>query len=358
MPKSPPAAVLNAVNAFRGGLQRLRQATVPASVAVMELGFGGWLTQAMVTAVQLGIPDALKAGPLTAEDVARTAGSDPAATYRLMRALASQSVFRLRQDGRFALTRTGRALVSDGPGSVASMIAFIGHPRHREHWSHLQHSVRTGETAVAKLRGMPFFEYLDTDPELAQVFNDAMTGASTVAIESAVPAYDFSTSKLIVDVGGGHGALLAAVLRQAPQARGVLFDLPQVVAGAGTAVADVASRCDIQGGSFFESIPPDGDTYLLKTVIHDWDDEKSLAILRNIRSVIAPHGKVLLIEMVLPDGAPAHPGFLLDLEMLVAGSGQERTEREYAELLAKAGFELRRVVPTTGPMSIVEARAV
>ncbi|WP_409426412.1 methyltransferase [Mycobacterium sp. SMC-11] len=354
----PPAPLLSALNALRGGLQRLRQATVPASVAVMELGFGAWLAQALVATVRLGIADALADGPLTADEVARRAGTDPRATYRLMRALASQSLLKLRRDGRFALTRTGRALVSDNPNSVGPMIAFMGHPKHREHWSNLEHSVRTGETAVSKVRGMSFFEYTETDPELAQVFNDAMTGASAIAIESAVPAYDFSASKLIVDVGGGHGALLAAVLRQAPDARGVLFDLPQVVAGAGPATAEVASRCDIQGGSFFESVPAGGDTYLLKTVIHDWDDEQSLAILRNVRAAISPDGKVLLFEMVLPEGAPAHLGLVLDLEMLVAGGGQERTRREYGELLSQAGFELQRMIPTTSPLAIIEARAV
>lgn len=358
MAKTPPAAVLSAVNAFRGGLQRLRQATVPASVAIMELGFGGWLTQALAAAVRLGIADALSAGPLSADEVARRVSTDPRATYRLMRALASHSVLKLRRDGRFALTRTGRALVSDNPAGVAPMLAFVGHPAHREHWSNLEHSVRTGETAVTKVRGTSFFDYTDTDPELAQVFNDAMTGASAMAIESAVPAYDFSKSKLIVDVGGGHGALLAAVLRQAPNARGVLFDLPQVVAGAGATVADVASRCDLSGGSFFESVPAGGDTYLLKTVIHDWNDEQSLAILRNVRAAIAPGGKVLLFEMVLPERAPAHLGMVLDLEMLVAAGGQERTRREYAELLSQAGFELRRVVATASPLAIVEARAV
>ncbi|ORV50798.1 hydroxyneurosporene methyltransferase [Mycolicibacter engbaekii] len=360
MAATPPSAVLRAVDACRGGLQRLRQVTVPASVAALELGLGGWLSQALSAAVRLGIPDALSAGPLTADEVAARAGTNPAATYRLMRALASHSVFKLRRDGRFALTRVGRALVSDNPAGVAPMMAFVGHPRHREHWSQLEHSVRTGETAVDELRGMPIFEYLDTDPELAQVFNDAMTGASAIAIESAVPAYDFSSSKLIVDVGGGHGALLAAVLRRAPDARGVLFDLPQVVAGAGAAMsaAGVASRCDVQGGSFFESVPVGGDTYLLKTVIHDWDDDRSRAILRNVRSAIAPGGKLLLFEMVLPEGAPAHLGLLLDLEMLVTAGGQERTRREYGELLAATGFELRRVVPTTSPLAIVEARPI
>lgn len=357
---APPAALLRAVDAMRGGLQRLRLATVPAPVAVLELGFGAWLAQALAVAVRLGIPDQLRDGPRGAEVVAQRLGTHPGATYRLMRALAAQSVLKLRRDGRFALTRTGRALLSGDTAGVAAMIAFIGDPAHREHWSDLEHSVRTGRTAADKVRGMPFFDYLGTNPELAQVFNDAMTGASAVAIESAVPAYDFSGAKKIVDVGGGHGALLAAVLRRAPEARGVLFDLPAVVAGADPtlAAAGVGSRTELSGGSFFESVPAGGDIYLLKTVIHDWDDEHSVAILRNVRSAITADGRLLLLEMVLPEGAPPHLGLLLDLEMLTSAGGRERTRREYAELLSAAGFRLRRVIPTAGPISIIEARPV
>lgn len=360
MAPTPPAVLLGALTAFRGGLARLRQTTVPNSVAVLELGFGAWLAQALAAAVRLGIPDQLKNGPLTAEEVAQRLGSHPGATYRLMRALAGQSVLKLRRDGRFALTRTGRALVSDSPSSVAPMIAFIGDPAHREHWSNLEYSVRTGRPAADKVRGMPFFSYLETNPELAQVFNDAMTGASAVAIESAVPAYDFSGSKVIVDVGGGHGALLAEVLRRTPGVRGVLFDQPAVAAGAGAALAaaGVTSRCDIVGGSFFDSVPSGGNTYVLKTVIHDWNDERSVAILRNVRNAIAPDGRLLLLEMVLPEGAPAHLGLLLDLEMLLTPGGQERTRNEYAELLSQAGFRLQRVIATASPMSIIEARPV
>ncbi|WP_280831013.1 methyltransferase [Mycolicibacterium frederiksbergense] len=348
--KTPPPVLISAINAFRGVLERLRQATVPSSVAVMELGFGAWQTQALYAAVRLGIVDALQDGPQTADDVAGRIGTNPAATYRLMRALASRSVFTLGRDGRFALTRTGRALVSDAPNSMAPMLAFIGSPMHWEHWGSLEHSVRTGATAVSKVRGKEFFDYLDTDAEFARVFNDAMTGVSTVAIENAVPTYDFSGMRRIVDVGGGHGALLAAVLQQAPEARGVLFDLPSVVAD-----ADETARCDVEGGSFFESVPTGGDAYLLKTVIHDWDDDQALQILRNVRGAIAPDGKLLLFEMVLPEGAPAHLGLLLDLEMLVSAGGRERTRREYTELLSRAGFRLTRVLPTPTPLAIIEA---
>ncbi|HEX5144760.1 MAG TPA: methyltransferase [Mycobacterium sp.] len=358
--KVPPPAVIGAVNRIRSALDRVHKATVPPNVALMELGFGAWLTQALYTAIRLGIANELAAGPLPADEVARRVGADPGATYRLMRALASRSVFKLRRDGRFALTRMGRTLITSDPTSMAPMLAFIGDPTHWEHWGSLEHSTRTGKTAVSHLRGMEFFDYLDTDPDFAKVFNDAMTGVSSVAVDNAVPAYDFSDRRRIVDVGGGHGALLSAVLRQAPDARGVLFDLPSVVTRAGgpLAAAGVAARCDVEGGSFFESVPAGGDAYLLKTIIHDWDDDRALEILQKVRGAIAPGGKLLLFEMVLPEGAPAHLGLLLDLEMLVSAGGKERTRREYTELLSRAGFRLSRVLATPTPLAIIEALPV
>lgn len=318
---------------------------------------GAWLTQALYVAIRLGIADVLRDGPRSAEDVARRVDADPGATYRVMRALASNGVLKLRRDQRFALTRVGHALRSDYDGSMAPMIKMVGTPEHWEHWAGLLDSVQTGRTAVEKIRGTSMFEYLATNPGYAATFNDAMTGMSTVAIEMAVPLYDFTDRKLVVDVGGGHGALLASVLAQAPEARGVLFDLPSVVQGAGALLdaAGVGDRAITTGGSFFESVPDGADAYLMKTVIHDWDDEQSLSILRNIRTAIAANGKVLLFELVLPDGAPPHPGMLLDLEMLVHAGGRERTAAEYAKLLSRAGFRQTRVIPTAGPMSIVEA---
>lgn len=353
---TPPAAVLSAITGVRGAIQRLHRATVPADVAVVEMAMGAWVTQALYAAVRLGIPDELRDGPLSADEVAARVGADPDATYRLMRLLASQSIFTLR-DGKFALTRLGRTLRRDDPRSPAAFIAWAGCPVQWEHWGSATHSVRTGETAVKAIRGVEIFDYLETNPETAAIFNNAMTGVSSIAIEAAVPAYDFSDRKKIVDVGGGHGALLAAVLSAAPNASGVLFDLPSVTERAGEAfdAAGVADRATREGGSFFESVPAGGDAYLLKTVIHDWDDEKSVAILRNVRAAIAPDGRVLLFELVLPEGAPAHLGMLLDLEMLVSAGGRERTAAEYSALLRDAGFRLTRVVPTAGPMSIVEA---
>jgi hypothetical protein len=355
--RPPPPWLINGIGHVRAGLHRLHRSTVPSELALFEIAQGAWLTQALYVATKLGIPDALADGPLRADDVARRVGSDPGATARLMRALASSSMLKQRRDGRFALTRVGQKLRTDVPGTMAPMIKFIGHPHHWADWGALLHSVRTGKPAAEELRGMPFFDYLETDPEFAGVFNDAMTGVSGMSIESLPGAYDFSDRKLIVDVGGGHGALLGAVLRTAPRARGVLFDLPSVVANAGPVLdaAGVSSRCTVTGGSFFESVPEGGDAYLLKTIIHDWAEEAALSILRNVRTAIASDGKLLLLEMVLPKGTPQHPGMLLDLEMLVTAGGRERTSAEYAELLARAGFRQLRVVPTASPISIVEA---
>lgn len=359
-PKTPPAWLINGVGRVRAGLGFLLRATAPASITVVELAQGAWVTQALHVAVELGIADTLAGGALTADDVARRVGANPDATFRLMRALASQGIFKLRRDGRFALTAAGNTLRTDADGSMAPMLAMLGSPPHWEHWGELLHCVQTGQTAVEKLRGTQLFEYLDAHPEYARVFNDAMTAVSAMAITAAVPAYDFTPRRLVVDVGGGHGALLAAVLAAAPGARGVLYDLPSVVADAGPAfeTAGVSSRATSEGGSFFERVPEGADTYLLKAIIHDWDDERALTILRNIRTAIAEDGVVLLFEMVLPQGAPPHPGLLLDLEMLVNSGGRERTAGEYATLLSRAGFRQTRVIPTAGPLSLVEARPV
>jgi hypothetical protein len=355
-PKAPPAWLLTGIGRVRSALDLASRSAVPPNVALFEMIQGAWLTQAIYVATRLGIADTLGDGALTADEVAHRVGADPGATYRVMRALASNGVLKLRR-GRFRLTRVGRALRTDHQGSMAPMAAMVGTAEHWEHWGSLLHSVQTGGTAVEELRGAPIFEYLETNPAYAAVFNDAMTGVSAVAIEMAVPLYDFTERKLIVDVGGGHGALLAAVLARAPQARGILFDLPSVVDGAGALLdqAGVADRCTLEGGSFFEAVPDGADAYLLKAVIHDWDDEKSLTILRNVRTAIAADGKLLLMELVLPEDAPPHPGMLVDLEMLVHAGGRERTASEYRDLLYRAGFRLSRVIPTAGPMSIVEA---
>jgi hypothetical protein len=306
----------------------------------MELLTGAWTAQCIYVAVKLGIPDQLADGPLAADEVARRVGANPDAVYRLMRALASRGVLRHRPDGEFTLTSVGEALRTDTPGSVRDMALFLGHPLRWEDWGNLLYSVQTGQPSVEKLRGMPFFEYVKTDTDLAEAFNNAMTAGSEFAIYAVLAAYDFSGDRKIVDVGGGHGRLLSMIMAKAPNADGVLFDLPTVVDGAEPELkkASVAQRCEVVGGSFFESVPRGGDAYLMKAIIHDWNDDDALKILANIRSAIAPVGKLLLLESALPERSSPDIGMLIDLEMLVAVGGKERTRAEWANLLGPGRF--------------------
>jgi O-methyltransferase domain/Dimerisation domain len=352
--------VVRALDRLRAGLQSVYRTTAPPSVALLEMATGAWTTQTMYVAAKLKIADHLADGSSRAQDIAPRVGADPDALYRLMRAMASKGLLRHRRNDTFSLTKVGEALRSDVEGSMRDMVLFIGHQARWDDWGNLLHSVQTGEPAVLKLRGMPYWDYLETDQELAQVFNDAMTATSGMTNEIALAAYDFSDFKLIVDVGGGHGLLLSTILHRAPGARGLLYDLPKVVAGADAVLkaAGVADRCTADGGSFLEWVPAGGDAYVMKNIIHDWDDESSLTILRNVRTAIAPNGKLLLLEMVLPDRASSFIGFQLDLEMLVTVGGRERTRADYAKLLSQAGFRLNRIVDTVTPVSIVEATAV
>ncbi|ODQ87339.1 hydroxyneurosporene methyltransferase [Mycolicibacterium flavescens] len=355
--KVPPMPVVRAVNRIRAGLQRLHRSTVPGSVAILEMVTGGWTTQTMYVAVKLGLPDQLAAGPTRADVLAERVGADPDALYRLMRALASKGLLSHRRDDTFALTKVGRSLRSDVPESMRDMVLFIGHQARWEDWGNLLHSVQTGEPTVQKLRGMSYWDYLEKDRDLAQVFNNAMTATSGITNEIALSQYDFTTFKLIVDVGGGHGLLLSTILRRAPSARGVVYDLASVVSGADATFrsAGLTERCSAEAGSFFDRVPEGGDAYVMKNIIHDWNDADSVTILRNVRTAIAPGGKLLLFEMVLPDRADDFIGFQLDLEMLVTVGGRERTRDDFSKLLQQAGFRLDRVVDTVAPISIIEA---
>lgn len=358
--KVPPVRLIQVLDRIRAGLQRVHRSSAPGNIALLELATGAWTTQVLYVAAKLGIADRLADGPARAQDIAGQVGADPDALHRLMRALTSRGVLRQRRDGRFTLTSVGDALREGTEGSLRDMVLFIGHPARWADWGSLLYSVQTGRPAAEKLRGMPFFEYLTTDPEFAAVFNNAMTAASGLSNDVALQAYDFSDARLVVDVGGGHGAVLTTILRSAPNAKGILYDLPEVVDGAGALfdAAGVTHRCTVTGGSFMESVPAGGDVYVMKNIIHDWSDAESLIILRNIRTAIADGGRLVLLEMVLPERASSFIGHMLDLEMLLMVSGKERTRTEYDQLLRQAGFRLARVIPTVSPISVVEAVAV
>lgn len=320
---------------------------------------GTWVAQGITAAAQLGVADALAAGPMSADELAQRVHANPDALGRLMRALVSEGVFCRRRDGRYALNALADCLRSDAPVSLSGMARYLGAPQHRELWSHLVDAIRTGEAVLPELRGMEAFDYLATEPEFGEIFNEAMTGVSEVAIAPMVAVYDFTGFTTIIDIGGGHGRLLSAILAAAPNASGVLYDLPEVIEGAPELLRKygTADRVRTLAGSFFDSAPEGGDLYVLKSVIHDWPDEKALMILRNIRSAAAPGTTLLLVETVIPEHDREFLGKWSDLEMLLGINARERTEAEFRALYEQAGFRLTRVVPTASPFSLVEGQA-
>ncbi|OBF81913.1 hydroxyneurosporene methyltransferase [Mycobacterium sp. 852002-51163_SCH5372311] len=359
-PKVPPAKVVRAIEIARHHLARLHRRMVPPPVAMMEMVADMWAAQAITAAADLGIADALAEGPLSADELAAAVNADADALRRLLRALISRGIFRQRRDGRYDLTPLAETLRRDAEVPIAGWARWLGSPQHREHWSHLTDAIRTGRSVISEVRGKPMFEYLATEPELGEIFNEAMTGGSALSIGPVIAAYDFSAHATIVDVGGGHGRLLSAILAATPAARGILFDQPQVVAGAAAVLAEqgVQDRITVAEGSFFESVPEGGDAYVLKSVIHDWSDDDAVRILRNVRSAAAADSYVLLVEFVVPTHNREYVGNWLDLEMLLALDARERTAAEYRHLLERAGFRLTRVVETASPFSVIEAAAI
>lgn len=356
--KVPPAQLARVVERVRHHVYRLHQRLVPAPVALSELLLGAWVAQAVHAAAELRVADALAEGPLSIDELARRVEADPDALERLLRALITRGVFRRRRDGRYDLSALAEALRSDAPASMAGGARFYGSRQHREHWSSLVDSVRTGRPSVPMLRGQEFFDYLASEPDLGRLFDQAMTSVSELSVGPIVAGYDFSGYSTIVDVGGGHGRLLAAILAATPAARGVLYDQPQVVAGAPNLLREhgVEGRVRIESGSFFEAVPTGGDVYVLKMIIHDWPDEQAITILRNVRDAAGPDATVLLVEQVIPTHDREFLGKWADLEMMLCLAARERTAAQYRDLLARAGFQLTRVVQTAAPFSLVEAK--
>jgi hypothetical protein len=357
--KVPPVQLVNAVQRLRHHLLRLHHSLAPAPAVMVELITGAWLAQIITVAADLRIADALSEEPLGIDELASRVGANPDALGRLLRALISRGVFRQLRDGRYALTPLARTLRWDAPDSMAALARFIGSLQDREHWSYCVDAVRTGESVVPKLRGMEGFDWAESEPELSEVFNQAMTNFSELAVDPVTAAYDFTDHRTIVDVAGGHGRLLAGILAATPTATGVLFDLPHVVAGAEPLLRKhrVAERVRIVEGSFFDAVPAGGDLYVLKNIIHDWPDNKAQQILKTLRAATRTGTTILLVECVIPPNDRDCPAKWMDLAMLVDNAGRERTGDEYQNLLEQTGFHMVRVVPTASPFSIVKARA-
>lgn len=320
---------------------------IPPAARVLQLATASWMSAAVSAAAALGVADELGSGPLPVEEIAEAVGAHAPTLYRLLRACADAGLFE-EHDGRvFELTAAGQALRSDVPGSMRNFALWVGLPTDRLTWSGLVTAVRTGRPAFPSVHGRPIWEYVREDPEVSRVFNKAMTEVSSQMVRPVADMYGFGAFRRVVDVGGGHGALLAAVLRNAPEAHGVLFDQPEVIAGAGRELkeAGVDQRCELEGGDFMVSVPAGGDAYLLSNVLHNWDDERAARILENCRSAMAPDGRVLVVEAVMPEGGAPSPVKLMDLNMLMLCGGHQRTEKEFAQLFQRAGLRFSRVVP-------------
>jgi hypothetical protein len=312
-------------------------------------------SQAIHVAVSLRIPDLLADGPRHSGDLAREADADPDALYRLLRALAAIGVLAEDDERRFALTPQGEPLRSDVPASLHGWALLIGRPHVWRSWGNLEHSVRTGENAFRAIHGTDVWEWRAERPEERAIFDGAMRSLTGASNEAILEAYDFGRFDTIVDVAGGSGALLAAILGAHSHTRGVLFDQQQVVDGAAPVLEAVADRVDIVAGSFFDAVPSGGDAYILKSIVHDWEDEQAIEILRVCRAAMSPDATLLVIERILAPPNEGADGKFSDLNMLVMPGGRERTEVEYAALFERAGLRLARTVQTAGGFAVIEA---
>jgi hypothetical protein len=324
---------------------------------LMNLLTAKWHPPVIGVLAELGIADQLTDGPRTAESLAGATGAHPKALYRLLRAAVSLGVFTQDDQGRFALNETGAGLRSDVPGSLRAAAMMFGREPFWTPYARIRHSAMTGEPAFDQVYGMSIYEFLSGHPEEAGVFGAAAAEFHAQAITRIAAAHDFSRYGTVVDVGGGSGTLLAAVLRRHPTVRGVLFDLPEVVEQARPVFdkAGLSDRVDLVGGDFFRSVPP-GDALLIKSCLHNFADDRATAILRVLRQAMPADGTLLVAETVVPTGNEAHYAKLDDVEMLVLAGGADRDEREYAELLAAGGFTVERRTPCGDRFSLIEAR--
>ena len=334
------------------------------AAALMRLLHGYRAAHALYLVARLDVADHLRDTAKSSDVLAAETGTDGPTLRRILRALTTLGVFTEDERGHFRLTPMGTLLRRDVPGSLRAGVLLLMDEQGQRAWGALQYSVETGKSAFEHVFGMGTFDYYSAHPEAerSQVHDDAMAGFTALVTDAIVRAYDFSGARMVIDVGGGNGALLAAILRANPTMCGTVYDLPHVVAGVVEVAkaAGVDDRCAVVAGSFFESVPEGGDVYILKRIIHDWDDERAGAILTACRRAMRPGTRLLVVDEVLPrraDTADAAAAFLLDLEMLVMTSGgRERTEDEFRSLLAASGFTLARVVPVVRCLSIVEAR--
>jgi hypothetical protein len=336
--------------------QALKAAEPPPDAILMQMLLGPLMHQCICVATKLGIADLLAEKSQTAAELAAKTETHAPALYRVLRTLAGAGVFAENSDGKFELTPVAELLRRDAPNSMRDFAIMLGEGWMWRAWEEMMYGVKTGGVPHEKVQGMASFEFFKRNKEAGEAFNRGMTSNTLRALPAIVEAYDFHGVKKVVDIAGGHGLLLAGVLEANPQVQGILFDLPFVIEGAGELLEKegVRDRVELASGDFFQSVPAGADAYMMKHIIHDWDDEHSIKILQNIRSAMNENGKVLIIEMIVPEGNVPSPAKMLDILMLVMETGKERTEGEYRRLLEASGFRLSRIVPTKSPYSVIE----
>jgi orsellinic acid C2-O-methyltransferase len=334
-------------------------ASPPPNVVLMQLMMGFYVSRAIYVAARLGLPDLIAGGTRASEPLADATGTHAPSLRRLMRWLTSVGVFVEQEDGSFTLTPVGECLRSGVPGSMrAGALLFTGMTQ--DAWKGLLYSVQTGEPAFPRVFGTDSFSYMTQHPDEAANFDAAMAEFTAFVATAVTAVYDFSGLGTIIDVGGGNGTLLAGILRATPSLRGVLFDLPHVAERAKKRLEaeGVSDRCAVAAGDFFAEVPPGGDAYVLKHVIHDWDDARALTILRNCRRAMDGRGKLLIVEGVYPpridDSLASRSAASNDVNMLVCTGGRQRSEAEFRSLYDQAGFTLARIVPTMANSCVVE----
>jgi hypothetical protein len=327
---------------------------------MLQMIQGFMLSQAIYVAAKLGLPDLLQDGPRSSQDLACKTYMHEPSLYRVLRTLAAIGIFLEDEPGVFSLTPLGETLRTEAEGSLRPLAVCMGGQCNWQAWGDILHSVKTGESAFEHVFGTGFFQHLDRHPDNARMFAEATSCCAPLYNEAVVAAYDFSCFKKIVDVGGGQGLLVSAILKANPQTKGVLFETPTLTPHAERLFEQeqIADRCETMTGDFLESVPEGADAYLLKHIIHDWDDRHAIEVLKNCRRSMKEDSRLLLIEEIIASGNSFAPAKVLDLQQLLMPGGRERTREEYANLLEAAGFELTSVIPTQSNLSIIEARPV
>jgi SAM-dependent methyltransferase len=352
---NPPATSPNTTGQTR---TQPTEAERAAATVILPMIWGIHISRAVYVAAELGIADLLADGPVSSADLARATRTHEPSLYRVLRLLAALGVLDTVQPRSFGLTPLGDRLRRDAPACVRSWAVFLEALGGVRPFEHIMHTVRTGEPGFRQAHGMEIFEFLAQNPQSATIFDTAMAERTAAFAPSVADGYDFADIRAVVDVGGGTGTLLVEILRKHSHVHGILFETPAVAARAGAVVdaIDLADRCQVLTGNFFEHVPAGADCYLLANVLHDWDDTQARRILRTCRRAMNRGGRVLIAERLIPERpGDAVPALLSDINMLVITGGQERTNTEYGDLLASAGFTIGKVHPVAFPYGVIEA---